>query len=191
MIDHFQAGRNELYFRTDKLLTHFYHGTSAPFTDLFSLVDRVEHFAAGNVFYQFLPLASIFPFTQMCFHCHQIRFTDIRISTGFHFIKKRHLSLYFKGRRLFGFCSIKFTGKEINLLPEEPNLLFQFFDLLFVLLLCIRHGLKTFLFLTGSFYHKTAGFSSIYKQSPDFGGAHFRTAFGCSGERPSSSPRSC
>ena len=55
---------------------------------------------------KFLPLAGIFPFTQMFFDLHQIRLMGIRISTGFHFIKKRHLSLYFKGRRLFGFCSI-------------------------------------------------------------------------------------
>ena len=154
MVDHFQAGRNELYLGTDKLLTDFYHGAPAPFTDLFTLIDCVEHFAAGNVFYQFLPLAGIFPFTQMFFDLRQIRFMGIRTGTGFQFIKKRHLSLYFKGRHLLGFCSIKLTGKEINLLPEEPDLLFQFFDLLFVLLLCIRHGLKTFLFMIGSLYHE-------------------------------------
>ena len=154
----------------------------------------MEHFAAGNVFYQFLPLAGIFPFSQMLFDLHQIRLMGIRISTGFYFIKKRHLPLYFKGRRLLRFCSIKLTGKEINLLPEEPDLLFQFLDLFFVLLLCIRHGLKTFLFLIDSFYHKTAGFSSIYKEFPGFegfGGAHLRTAPRCSGFRPSSSQRSC
>ena len=65
---------------------------------------------------------------------------------------------------------------------------------LFVLLLCIRHGLKTFFFLIGSLYNKTAGFSGTYKEFsafPGFVGAHFRTAFGCSGFRPSSSQRSC
>ena len=146
MVDHFEAGRDELYLSTDKLLTDFYHGAPASFTHLFALVDRVEHFAAGNVFDQLLPLAGIFPFTQMFFDRHQIRLMGIRIRTGFHLIKKRHLPLYFKGRCLFRFCSIKFTGEEINLLLQEPDLLFQFSDLLSVLLFCIRHGRKTFLF---------------------------------------------
>ena len=62
MVNHFEAGRDELYLGTHKLLTNFYHGTSASLTDLFTFIDRVEHFAAGNVFYQFFPLAGIFPF---------------------------------------------------------------------------------------------------------------------------------
>lgn len=92
MIDLFQAGKNELYFSTDKLLTRFYHGAPAPFTSLFALTDYVENFAAENVFYQFLAPACIFPFTQMFFGLRQIQLTGIRISTGFHFIKKRHMS---------------------------------------------------------------------------------------------------
>ena len=100
MVDHLEAGRDELYLGTDKLLSDFYHGASAPFTDLFSLINRVEHFAAGNVFYQFFPLAGIFSFAQMLFDRHQIRLLRLRIGAGFHLIKKRHLSLYFKGRRL-------------------------------------------------------------------------------------------
>jgi hypothetical protein len=100
MVDHLEAGRNELYLGTDKLLPDFCHGAPALFTDLFPLINRVEHFAAGNVFDQFFPLAGIFPFTQMLFDFDQVRLMGIRIRTGFHFIKKRHLSLYFKGRRL-------------------------------------------------------------------------------------------
>lgn len=88
MVNHFEAGRDELYLGTHKLLTNFYHGTSASLTDLFTFIDRVEHFAAGNVFYQFFPLAGIFPFTQMFFDLHQIRLMGIRLSTGFHFIKR-------------------------------------------------------------------------------------------------------
>ena len=146
MVGHFEAGRNELYLSTDKLFTNFYYGAPASFTDPFTLLDRVEHFAAGKVFYQLLPLADIFLFTQMFFDFGQFRLMRIRSGAGFNFIKKRHLSLYFKGRCLLRFCSIKSTGKEINLLFQELDLLFQFFDLLFVLLFCIWHGLKTFLF---------------------------------------------
>ena len=47
--------------------------------------------------------------------------------------KKRHLSLNIKDGCLFRLCSIKFTGQEINLLLQEPDLLFQFCDLILVL----------------------------------------------------------
>ncbi len=146
VVNHFETGRDELYLSTDKLLTDFYHGAPAPFTDLFTFIDRMKHFAAGKVFDQFFPLARVLPFTQMLFDFDQVRLMGTRIGTGFCFIKKRHLSLHFKGRCLLRLCSIKFTGKEINLLFQEPDLLFQFFDLFFVLLFCVWHGMKTFLF---------------------------------------------
>ena len=101
MVNHFEACRNELYLGTDKLLTDFYHGTPAPFTDLFTFIDRMEHFAAGKVFDQFFPLAGVLPFTHIFFDFDQVRLVYIRSGTGFYFIKKRHLPRYFEGRRLF------------------------------------------------------------------------------------------
>ena len=62
------------------------------------------------------------------------------------------------------------------------------------LLLPFDEKCKNLPVLTKPLYHKTAGFSNIYKEFsgfPGFGGSHFRTALGCSGERPSSSQRSC
>lgn len=85
VVNHFEACRNELYLGTDKLLTDFYHGTPAPFTDLFTFIDRMEHFAAGKVFDQFFPLACVLPFTQMFFDFDQVRLVYIRSGTGFHF----------------------------------------------------------------------------------------------------------
>ncbi len=86
MVNHLETGRDELYLGTDKLLPGFYHGASASFADLFPFVDRVEYFAAGNVFDQFFPLAGIFPFPQMFFHRHQIRLLRLRVGPGFNLI---------------------------------------------------------------------------------------------------------
>ena len=73
MVDYFETDRNELYLNTDKLITDFYHAISAP--------NRVEHPVVGNIFYQFLPLVGIFPFTQIFFSFNQVRPMGIRIST--------------------------------------------------------------------------------------------------------------
>ena len=105
MVDHLEAGRNELYLSTDKLLTDFYHGASASFTDLFAFIDRVEHFAAGNVFYQFFPLAGIFSFAQMFFCRHQIRLLRLRIGAGF--------SYYFSRMLLWNICFYKTAVRRL------------------------------------------------------------------------------
>ena len=142
MVNDFEFRRDKLYLCADKFFSDSHHCASAFFADLLSVIDRMQHFAVRNAFDQFLTLACIFLFTEMFLNFNQVRFLRIGICTGFHFIKKRHLSLDLKCRCLLGFCSIKFTGQEINLLFQEQDLLFQMFDMLLILLLGAGHGRK-------------------------------------------------
>ena len=125
---------DKLYFCTDEFFSNLYHGASAFFADLFAFIYGVKYFAVWKVFDQFFALAGIFSFAEMFFNFNQFWFFCIGVCKIFRLIKKRHLSLNIKGGCLFRLCSIKFTGQEINLLLQEPDLLFQFFDLILVLL---------------------------------------------------------
>ncbi len=142
MINYLEFCRNKLYLCTDEFFSDPYHSASAFFTDLLTFINGMQYFAVWNVFDQFFPLACIFLFTEMCFHFRQTRFRRIRVCTGLCFIKKRHLPFNLKNRCLLGFCSIKFTGQEIHLLLQEQDLLFQFFDMILILLSGILHSVK-------------------------------------------------
>ena len=116
MVDYLELCRDKLNFRADEFFPDFHHRTSAVIADLFPFIQGMKYFSVREIFHQFFPLAGVFPFAEMFLHLDKIRFMCVRIRTGFDLIKKRHLTLDFESRCLLGFCSIKFTGQEINLL---------------------------------------------------------------------------